>query len=342
MTDDSAPTEDASKQLFAKMITEAYGDDFGNSDEDDPFDEVCFDDDGWAASSAASKSGKSSNCDTHSSSSATPRTGMQTYSTGDHVVESSAGSAGARSVESNAQMVLLDMNVQDMLAQQHKNQELLDGHDDDTVISELTGFTGILQGVPDYDSDEEKEEDTEDPDLPAIMRKLLQEHPPSQGPSSRRIMRSTVEAYPRPPQPVVANASRSPKGTSGKTLGFSTVSIRFYERILTENPSTILGPSIGIGWTFEEKPSIDLNAYESERGEPLPSWKLVLNREQRESLLIGLGVSAAEIAAGVRRNNKARQQRRQTVQNLKAFKVEEALEGVKKKIWMPFGGKFKK
>lgn len=339
-TDDSVPSADASKKLFAKMINDAYGDDFGNSDEEDPFDEVCFDDDGWAASTLASKSGRSSNGETHSSSSATPRTGMHTYSTGDHVVESSADSAGARTPESKAK-VILDMNIEDMFSQQPSHQEPLDGFDDNTVVSDLTGFTGILQGLSEYDSDEENEEDEEDPDLPSIMKKLLQEHPTTEGASSRRITNSYPESYSRP----LATSSQSPKvskSEANRTIGFSTVTIRFYERILTENPSTIQGPSIGIGWTFEEKPSMDLNTYESERGEPLPSWRLVLNREERETLLSELGVSSSEIAAGVRRNNKARQQRRQTVQNLKAIKIEEALEGVKKKIWRPFGGKFTK
>ena len=350
LTDDSTPSGDVSKQLFAKMITDAYGDDFGDFGDEDPFETVRFEDEDWGSESRESKSTSS-----NGKSRASSHTGMNTCSTGEVVVASSVDSAGARTTQSKTKMVL-DMNVENMFAEQQNNQDILKGNDDDSVISELTGLTGVFQGIPQYDPDEEKEDDKEDPDLPKIMKQLLQEHPPPEyrestmikGQSSRRIMKSCLAAHCRPPKRVssiVTTASRSSVGTKRviqKTQKFSTVSIRLYDRILTENPSTIQGPSIGIGWRFLQKPTMDLNAYESERGEPIPSNQLVLTREQREAILTAQGVSAAEIAAGIRNNNKARQQRRQTVQNLKAFKVEEALEGAVKKIWNPFGGKSKK
>ena len=357
LTEDPTPSGgDISKQLLSKMICDAFGDDFGDFGDEDLFETVRFDEDDWGSASKESKSEGSNSISRTSS-----HTGMKTYSTGEGQVRSSVDSGGARTTQSKTKLVL-DMDVHDMFAQQQNHQDLLNGDDEESIISELTGLTGVFQGVPQYDPDEEKEDDREDPDLPKIMKQLLQEQPPAVGrestmikaPSSRRITKSCMAAHSRPPQRANSlvtttsrstTSSRSSTGTKRivlKSLQFSTVSIRVYDRILTENPSTIQGPSIGIGWRFQQIPTMDLNAYELERGEPRPAPQLVLTREQREAILSAQGVSAAEIAAGVRSNNKARQQRRQTVQNLKAIKVEEAVEGAVKKIWNPFGGRSKK
>jgi hypothetical protein len=113
---------------------------------------------------------------------------------------------------------------------------------------------------------------------------------------------------------------------------------------LTENPATILGPSIGVGWKYQQQPAQEVDFYESQRGERLASADLVLNREQRETLLIELGYSSSNIATAVRNNNKVRHQRKQTVMNLGSAKYEEVLEGVKnrgKRLWNPFGGRGK-
>lgn len=111
---------------------------------------------------------------------------------------------------------------------------------------------------------------------------------------------------------------------------FGTVSIRHYERILTENPSTIEGPSIGIGWNFQEESAMPVYHYENSMYlARKPSYSLVLNREQRQDILLDLGYTPREMASAVRSNNRARNQRRQTVQNLKAHRFEETMETVK-------------
>jgi hypothetical protein len=109
-------------------------------------------------------------------------------------------------------------------------------------------------------------------------------------------------------------------------LQFSTVSIRMYDRILTENPSTIQGPSIGIGWTYETLPTMEVNTFETQKlrqsVERPQQRRLVLTRDERVQLLLSLGVTDVEIVEGIRNNTKARQQRKQTIQGLSAFKLE--------------------
>lgn len=126
------------------------------------------------------------------------------------------------------------------------------------------------------------------------------------------------------------DASHESEYNRNTRVRFNTVSIRHYERILTENPSTIEGPSIGIGWNYVEEKDISLYHYEQyvQNNRKL-SVSLVLNREQRQDILFDLGYTPRQIASAVRGNNRARNQRRQTVQNLKVARFEEAIENVK-------------
>mmetsp|Transcript_30747 Transcript_30747/g.45493 ORF Transcript_30747/g.45493 Transcript_30747/m.45493 type:complete len:420 (-) Transcript_30747:2390-3649(-) len=121
-----------------------------------------------------------------------------------------------------------------------------------------------------------------------------------------------------------------------RIVRFGTVSIRHYERILTVNPSTVEGPSIGIGWNFVQDDVISLYRYEHyirnnhNNNARRPSFSLVLNRQAREDLLMNeLGYTPRELANAVRSNKRVRNQRRQTVQNLKVQRLEEAVETVK-------------
>jgi hypothetical protein len=109
-----------------------------------------------------------------------------------------------------------------------------------------------------------------------------------------------------------------------------------YDRILTENPSTILGPSIGIGWTYETIPPMELNAFETEklRRDILPR-RLVLTRDERVQLLLSVGVTDVEIVEGIRNNTKARQQRKQTIQSLNAFKLDSIFGNTAKNAMNP-------
>jgi len=229
----------------------------------------------------------------------------------------------------------------EMFAQNNNNNEdgVPDGNDDDSVISEMTGLTGIFTTM--HDVHEEEEEDA-DEEMPEIMQKFLEQQHllEAQQQQQQLTMKSNLR---RTPSNIASRpAAPKPKKVVTKKFGFSTITIRQYERILTENPSTIQGPSIGVGWRYKEQPAQELNFYETQRA-PLivPAARLILNREQRERLLIDLGYTNGHIAMAVRNNCKVRHQRRQTVQNLSAGKYEEVLEGLQKRgkrLWNPFSG----
>jgi len=131
-----------------------------------------------------------------------------------------------------------------------------------------------------------------------------------------------------------ATISRNPR--TKHRVYFSTVTTRYYNRILTENPSTVQGPSIGIGWNYDEN-TISLLEYEYERrhnNNNRSSHLVILNREQREQLLLELGYSRKELATTIRKNNRTKNQRRQTIHNLgtAAQRMEEVLDTVRRKL----------
>jgi len=135
----------------------------------------------------------------------------------------------------------------------------------------------------------------------------------------------------------LATASTSSKRRKKKkivrySVNFGDVEVRRYERIMTDNPASAGGPSIGIGWEYETKSPVNIDDYEVKRSSKKyrsrPS-DLVMNRHEREKLIRSLGYTERDIACNVRELNKLRCQRRQTVNNLSAAKMEEAVESVK-------------
>jgi len=117
------------------------------------------------------------------------------------------------------------------------------------------------------------------------------------------------------------------------SVSFKEVQVRQYERIMTDNPSCTGGPAIGVGWRFVSEKPVSVDEWElcRRKGSRSPS-ELVLNRARREKLIRGLGYADREIAANVRELNRLRSQRRQTVNNLSAQKVEEAVETAKRQV----------
>lgn len=121
------------------------------------------------------------------------------------------------------------------------------------------------------------------------------------------------------------------KPVLNRRVSFGRVSVRHYERIMCDNPSSTTGPSIGIGWGFVNKRSKDIDDFEKDRLGRHKS-ELLLSRAQREKIIKSLGYTDREIAAMVRDINKCRFQRRQTVNNLGAQKLEESLELAKRQV----------
>lgn len=117
------------------------------------------------------------------------------------------------------------------------------------------------------------------------------------------------------------------------SVNFASVSVRQYERIMCDNPASTAGPSIGIGWNYVEKKPLPVDEYhERRKSAPRRPNEMLLNRAKREKMLRALGYSESDMAACVRHLNKLRAQRRQTVNNLGAQKVEEAVESAKRQV----------
>jgi hypothetical protein len=75
-----------------------------------------------------------------------------------------------------------------------------------------------------------------------------------------------------------------------------------------------------------------VDEFEQGRGFPRSSDELVLCRATREKILKDAGYTQKEIADMVRTILKAKNQRKQTVNNLNAQGVEEAVESARKRV----------
>lgn len=128
----------------------------------------------------------------------------------------------------------------------------------------------------------------------------------------------------------------SASGSHSVRIG--NVIIREYERTLGDNLCSS-GPPIGIGWNYwasgttTTDPTLNgssrqgqtartelilpVEMYEELRGPPVPSHKLILTRATRDSILTEHGYSREQIAEAVRQNMRIKNQRRQTLTNLK-------------------------
>ena len=169
----------------------------------------------------------------------------------------------------------------------------------------------------------------------------------------------------------LTNAFRngSKPNSKGKSVDFSSVTIRHYERIVGDNPACVHGPPIGIGWKYKSYETrrgdssrciIDVsissgelcrsshhslsnmksNKYlysvqefeELRHNQRLSGPELVLTRPEREQLLMDWGYTAQDLAKAVRVNRAAQNKRRQTINNLGAAPMEEAMESVSRKV----------
>jgi hypothetical protein len=170
--------------------------------------------------------------------------------------------------------------------------------DDSSVWSDMTGLTGVF------------------PDFPEGRRSIKQKvHETS---SIHSIVASKDKVKTK--NPVVSYSLR-----------FDKVVVRKYTRILNDNPACTKGPSIGLGWEFDQE-DFDIEDYDMERGRLRRNHELMLNRAQREQLVRDLGYTEREIAAAVRGANKIKSQRRQTINNLGAYQMEEAVENAARRV----------
>ena len=132
------------------------------------------------------------------------------------------------------------------------------------------------------------------------------------------------------PASSVPNVSPMPMPQAKKSLkkqvSFSHLQIRTYETILGDNPSCTGGPSLSIGWRYNpEHFNSTVDEYERKQDQMYGGVELrpqdidlVLHRSERESILLKTGYTRQDLAEAVRKLNKAKNRRRQTVHNLSA------------------------
>lgn len=154
---------------------------------------------------------------------------------------------------------------------------------------------------------------------------------------------TTVTASPRTKQLPQSNPSSPttniipgfiPKLPTERTIGFSRVQIRYYEQILSDNPSVTSGPPIGIGWKYRAmKQDLSVDAWEYKQQ---PSRRyltgLLTTREDRMTLLCNLGYTQREIAVAVREVLRVKSNRVQTFNNARLEGIEEAIESTTRRL----------
>lgn len=129
------------------------------------------------------------------------------------------------------------------------------------------------------------------------------------------------------------NRESSSSSSGSSRVSFSCVQVRQYRRAINDNPSVSDGPPIGIGWDHDSESEYALEEWEDSRiGNRRSYSELLVPRDQRHVMLVDAGFSEKEIAGSVRNVLKAKYNRRQTVNNLKASPVEEFMEKTSRKV----------
>lgn len=157
--------------------------------------------------------------------------------------------------------------------------------------------------------------------------------PPKESPSSKLTdIQSETTA-------TTISSSRDEKMAKNKkkrSVSFSEVQVRNYERVVEINPSVTHGPAIGIGWNYspDEDEIVSLELFEESREYSRHSStdELALSRDEREDLLRDWGYTQRDIARSVRTILRSKNQRKQTIQNLHASHMEEAVEKATRKM----------
>lgn len=115
---------------------------------------------------------------------------------------------------------------------------------------------------------------------------------------------------------------------------FDNIEVREYSVVLGDHPSCTSGPPVSIGWSYNEGIVIGVDEYENLRQQRRNYMQMAIPRIVREEILMQeFGFSRSQLAVAVRENVKAKNQRRQTINNLGNYsKMEELIETVRRKF----------
>ncbi|CAB9524562.1 expressed unknown protein [Seminavis robusta] len=120
------------------------------------------------------------------------------------------------------------------------------------------------------------------------------------------------------PNPPRQSSFRSQRSLPTRNVSFGKCEIRVYERILSLNlPTQIGGPSLGLGWGYIEKKSVDLDKFETKRAFQWSTLRrtpkdIVMSPEKREKMARKLGYSSHEIEQNIKLIRKVQKQREKT------------------------------
>lgn len=118
--------------------------------------------------------------------------------------------------------------------------------------------------------------------------------------------------------------SNSSEKVPVNNVSFSTVSFRNYERTVGDHPAVSGGPALDFSWKFSATEPQSVVDYELRRSSRRTGSEMIIRRTEREYMLRSdFGVSRTDLALHVRNINKIKNQRRQTLNNLRFSRVEE-------------------
>lgn len=132
---------------------------------------------------------------------------------------------------------------------------------------------------------------------------------------------SSARSMPSRPSLRISNETTAASKLGGMAVTFGSVEERMFERTLELHPSTSSGPSIGLGWSYEDKPSIPLAEVSPKNGNRRKR-DLVLSSKARKSILSDWGHTKIEMFLAARVNEKIREQRKKTLNSLSAQSLE--------------------
>jgi hypothetical protein len=187
-----------------------------------------------------------------------------------------------------------------------------DLNDDYSVLSDISGATGLhipasqilsrplhMQTTASSSQKEHTESEVIDE---ATMKVINQQE------SSNIVPASTINVPPGKQSLVV----------------FDSVHVRYYEPAIDINPSVSSGPAVGLSWKVQNEVKTSVNAWQAEReGKIRRNKELLIPRRVRQDMLIDHGYTQKDIAEATRSIVAAKNQRRQTIQNLKYDSLEE-------------------
>ena len=128
-----------------------------------------------------------------------------------------------------------------------------------------------------------------------------------------------------------------PSTRPNSKVKFGSVSIREFSIEIGDNPSCSRGPAVTLGWDIVKTSTyVNVEKYEqswhSFHHTGMNAPDMILTRKERERMLLENGFSANDIADGIRKILKVKNQRRQTIHNLPVARLEEIVEGAGRKV----------